>query len=37
MVIILSRNDDATTDLVIDWLINYKIPFKRFNEDFFLK
>lgn len=35
MVLIFSRHNETSTDLVIDWLIHYNIPFKRINEDYF--
>jgi glutathione synthase/RimK-type ligase-like ATP-grasp enzyme len=37
MVLIISSIYDTSSDLVIDWLIHYKIPFLRINEDFIYK
>ena len=33
MILILSRTDDYDTNLVIEWLRFYKIPFFRLNDE----
>ncbi|MEC5395935.1 hypothetical protein [Bergeyella sp. RCAD1439] len=35
MILIISRDGDTTTDLVIDWLLEYNLPFLRVNDDFY--
>ena len=35
MILIISRDSEPTTDLVIDWLIRWKIPFKRINDELY--
>lgn len=35
MILIVSRNSDTSTDLVISWLIKWAIPFLRVNEEFY--
>jgi len=35
MVVIFSKNDDASTDAVMDWLFHYNIPCKRINHEYF--
>ncbi|MCT4329602.1 MULTISPECIES: hypothetical protein [Elizabethkingia] len=35
MILIISRDSEPTTDLVIDWLIRWKIPFRRINDELY--
>lgn len=35
MILIISRNSEPTTDLVIDWLIKWKLSFIRINDELY--
>ncbi|MDE5436977.1 hypothetical protein KRE40_10085 [Elizabethkingia meningoseptica] len=35
MILIISRDSESTTDLVIDWLIKWEIPFIRINDELY--
>ncbi|OPB93735.1 hypothetical protein BAS10_13105 [Elizabethkingia meningoseptica] len=35
MILIISRDSEPTTDLVIDWLLKWKLPFIRINDELY--
>lgn len=35
MILIISRDSDTTTDLVMEWLSHWGLPFLRLNEDLY--
>ncbi|HAT3998305.1 TPA: hypothetical protein I9Y67_003820, partial [Elizabethkingia anophelis] len=35
MILIISRDSEPTTDLVIDWLIKWKLSFIRINDELY--